>query len=147
MKKMPPVAKIYEAFSVLADGRIKLEENKATITSSNDEKQYTVVWNENEITSNDNATVWQGYPGYPVIAVWLMKNRISYQKDIIKYFKNINWHEINKQNKRDYQKGIEDILNALREDNIDTEKIEEEVNRIYFAIENLDFKIVRKINN
>lgn len=144
---MPPVAKIYEAFSVLADGRIKLEENKATITSSNDEKQYTVVWNENEITSNDNATVWQGYPGYPVIAVWLMKNRISYQKDIIKYFKNINWHEINKQNKRDYQKGIEDILNALREDNIDTEKIEEEVNRIYFAIENLDFKIVRKINN
>ena len=147
MKKMPPVAKIYEAFSVLADGRIKLEENKATITSSNDEKQYTVVWNENEITSNDNATVWQGYPGYPVIAVWLMKNRISYQKDIIKYFKNIDWHEINKQNKRDYQKGIEDILNALREDNIDTEKIEEEVNRIYFAIENLDFKIVRKINN
>lgn len=147
MKKMPPVAKIYEAFSVLADGRIKLEENKATITSSNDEKQYTVVWNENEITSNDNATVWQGYPGYPVIAVWLIKNRISYQKDIIKYFKNINWHEINKQNKRDYQKGIEDILNALREDNIDTEKIEEEVNRIYFAIENLDFKIVRKINN
>ena len=147
MKKMHPVAKIYEAFSVLADGRIKLEENKATITSSNDEKQYTVVWNENEITSNDNATVWQGYPGYPVIAVWLMKNRISYQKDIIKYFKNINWHEINKQNKRDYQKGIEDILNALREDNIDTEKIEEEVNRIYFAIENLDFKIVRKINN
>lgn len=144
---MPPVAKIYEAFSVLADGRIKLEENKATITSSNDEKQYTVVWNENEITSNDNATVWQGYPGYPVIAVWLMKNRISYQKDIIKYFKNINWHEINKQNKRDYQKGIEDILNALREDNIDTEKIEEEVNRIYLAIENLDFKIVRKINN
>lgn len=147
MKKMPPIAKIYEAFSVLADGRIKLEENKATITSSNDEKQYTVVWNENEITSNDNATVWQGYPGYPVIAVWLMKNRISYQKDIIKYFKNINWHEINKQNKRDYQKGIEDILNALREDNIDTEKIEEEVNRIYLAIENLDFKIVRKINN
>lgn len=144
---MPPIAKIYEAFSVLADGRIKLEENKATITSSNDEKQYTVVWNENEITSNDNATVWQGYPGYPVIAVWLMKNRISYQKDIIKYFKNINWHEINKQNKRDYQKGIEDILNALREDNIDTEKIEEEVNRIYLAIENLDFKIVRKIKN
>lgn len=147
MKKMPPIAKIYEAFSVLADGRIKLEENKATITSSNDEKQYTVVWNENEITSNDNATVWQGYPGYPVIAVWLTKNKISYHKDVIKYFKNINWHEINKQNKRDYQKGIEDILNALREDNIDTEKIEEEVNRIYFAIENLDFKIVRKINN
>lgn len=144
---MPPIAKIYEAFSVLADGRIKLEENKATITSSNDEKQYTVVWNENEITSNDNATVWQGYPGYPVIAVWLTKNKISYHKDVIKYFKNINWHEINKQNKRDYQKGIEDILNALREDNIDTEKIEEEVNRIYFAIENLDFKIVRKINN
>lgn len=147
MKKMPPIAKIYEAFSVLADGRIKLEENKATITSSNDEKQYTVIWNENEITSNDNATFWQGYPGYPVIAVWLMKNTISYHKDVIKYFKNINWHEINKQNKRDYQKGIEDILTALREDNIDTEKIEEEVNRIYLAIENLDFKIVRKINN
>ena len=64
-----------------------------------------------------------------------------------KNFKNINWHDINKQNKRDYQKGIEDILNTLAEKNIDTEKIEEEVDQIYQSIENLDFKIVRKINN
>ncbi len=147
MKKMPPIAKIYEAFSVLADERIKLEENKAIITSSNYEKQYTVIWNENEITSNDNATFWQGYPGYPIIAVWLVNNKITYDKDITKNFKNINWHDINKQNKRDYQKGIEDILNTLAEKNIDTEKIEEEVDQIYQSIENLDFKIVRKINN
>lgn len=144
---MPPIAKIYEAFSVLADERIKLEENKAIITSSNYEKQYTVIWNENEITSNDNATFWQGYPGYPIIAVWLVNNKITYDKDITKNFKNINWHDINKQNKRDYQKGIEDILNTLAEKNIDTEKIEEEVDQIYQSIENLDFKIVRKINN
>lgn len=142
---MPPIAKIYEAFSVLSDNRIKVEENRAIITSSNQKKEYTVTWNETEISSNDNATFWQNYPGYPILAVWLKTNKISYQQEVIKYFKKINWHENNKKNKRNYKKGINDVLNQLAEQNVDTETIEQEVDRIYKEIENLNYEIVRKI--
>jgi hypothetical protein len=147
MKKMPPIAKIYEAFSVIADNRIKVDENRAIITSSNQKKEYTVTWNETEISSNDNATFWLNYPGYPILAVWLKTNKISYQQEVIKYFKKINWHEINKKNKRNYEKGINDVLNQLAEQNVDTETIEQEVDRIYKEIENLNYEIVRKIKN
>ena len=73
MEKLPPIAKVYEAWSAVADGRVKLhpDERRATVTSSNGEKEYTVSWDEDgaAYSSNDNATYWQGYAGYPVIAV------------------------------------------------------------------------------
>lgn len=145
--KMPPISKIYEAFSAIADNRIQIDQNIAKVTSSNNQKEYTVMWNQKEISSDDNATFWQKYPGYPIIAVWLETKAIPYQKEIVKYFKNINWHEINKKNKRDYDKSVNDILNKLAEEGIDTERIEQEVDRIYEKINNLSFEIVRKIKN
>ena len=73
MEKLPPIEKVYEAWSAVADGRVALhpDERRAAIASSNGAKTYTVAWNENGSTysSNDNATYWQGYAGYPVIAV------------------------------------------------------------------------------
>lgn len=143
--KMPPIAKIYEAFSAIADKRVKLQEESAQVTSSDSKKEYLVCWNANQISSNDNATFWQGYPGYPVIAVWLLKGQISYNSEVVKYFKNINWHEINKKNKRDYEAGVNEVLNELVMQGIDTEKIEQEVDSIYNAISKLPIQIVRKI--
>lgn len=142
---MPPVAKIYEAFTAIADKRVKIDGNSALIKSSNGMKEYIVKWNEKEISSNDSATFWQKYPGYPIIAVWLLNGTLSYDPDVIKYFKKINWHEINKKNKRDYDKGVNEILNKLVVQRIDTEKIEQEVDQIYEQIEKLSYKIVRKI--
>jgi len=143
--KLPPISKIYEAFSAIADQRAQIDGTNAIVTSSNGEKHYQIHWNEKEISSTDNATVWQHYPGYPIIAVWLMTGIISYQQDIPKYFKNINWNEINKKNKKDYEKGVNDILNRLAEQNVDTEQIEQEVDRIYEEITKLNLNIVRKI--
>ena len=56
MEKMPPIAKIYEAYTCIADKRIQLEENRAFVTSSDGKKKYTVLWKENIYVSNDNAT-------------------------------------------------------------------------------------------
>ena len=98
--KMPPKSKIYEAFSAIADGRINVKKNTAIIKSSNKQKEYYVIWNDHQITSNDNATFWQKYPGYPIIAVWLKTKQISYDESVTKFFKNINWQEQNKKNKR-----------------------------------------------
>ena len=64
MEKLPPIEKVYEAWSAVADGRVALhpDERRAAIASSNGAKTYTVAWNENGSTysSNDNATYWQG---------------------------------------------------------------------------------------
>ncbi len=143
--KIPPISKIYEAFSAIADNRITITKEEAIIKSSDYKKTYTVKWKENLYASTDNATYWQGYPGYPVIAVWLLTGILPYNSDNIKYFKNINWHELNEKNKRDYDKSINDVLNELASQNIDTEKIEEDVDNIYSEIKKLPFQIARKI--
>ena len=46
MEKMPPLAKVFEAWSALADGRVSLdgEDRRATVASSNGAKAYTVTW-------------------------------------------------------------------------------------------------------
>jgi hypothetical protein len=70
--KSPPKAKVYEALSAVADGRVTLMGGeKAEVVSSDGTKTYHVEWSpdSNQITSNDNASYWQGYMGYPIIAV------------------------------------------------------------------------------
>ena len=70
--KSPPKAKVYEALSAVADGRVTLMGGeKAEVVSSDGTKTYHVEWSpdSNQITSNDNASYWQGYLGYPIIAV------------------------------------------------------------------------------
>lgn len=139
--KMPPKAKIYEAFSAIADKRITISNNEATIKSSDFKKTYQIKWQNNKISSTDNATFWQGYPGYPIIAVWLTLKIIDYDKTIINYFKNINWHELNNKYKKDYNKAVEEVLA-----NIDKKaEIIKEVDNIYAQISRLNFEIVRKI--
>ena len=70
--KLPPIAKVYEALSAVADGRVRITgDTAAQVTSSTRDKTYTVHWSPDlaHITANDNASHWQGYTGYPIIAV------------------------------------------------------------------------------
>lgn len=143
MEKMPPKAKIYEAFSCIADNRILLKENEATVTSSDNKKTYTVKWKENEYSSTDNATFWQGYPGYPVISVLMLQNKLSYPQEIASLFKNINWHALNEKYKRDYEKAITEVLENI---NANQEQIKKEVDTIYEELSKLNISIKRKIN-
>lgn len=80
--KLGPKEKIYEAYSALADERVKLEEDKASVSSSDGKKTYTIRWRDNVYVSDDNATYWQGYPGYPVIAVMMLKGELPYDKEV-----------------------------------------------------------------
>ena len=105
--KIPPVIKVYEALSVIASKRFKFQNNEAIIYSSDYQKQYQVKWLENKYYANDNGSYWQGYPGYPIIAVLMLQKKLLYTEDILKYFKNINWHDLNLEYKRDYNKVIE----------------------------------------
>lgn len=142
MDKLPPVEKIYEAYSAIADGRIALFENQGEVLSSNHAKTYIVTWDENTYTSSDNGTYWHGYAGYPIIAVLMLQGRIPYNSDTIEYFKEINWTEINAKHKSDYAKAAEAILSE-RVPVAELSVILHEAKAIYEAFKNLEIHIKR----
>ena len=43
-------------------------------------------WDGNHYTSNDSATYWAGYPGYPVLAVWMKQGILPMNEEIIALF-------------------------------------------------------------
>ena len=83
--KLPPRAKVFEAFSAVADGRVRLTgPGSATVTSSGGDKTYDVEWSEDgrTIAANDNASYWQGYLGYPALAVLLERGELRAGEDV-----------------------------------------------------------------
>ena len=142
MMKLPPIEKIPEAYSAIEDNRVELFDDYAIVKSSNNEKEYLIKWKDNLYYSNDKSTYWQGYIGYPIIAVLMLKGELSLNKDIIKYFKSVNWNKLNKENNRDYRKSLEQILSGIS----DNEKtlIDEEINKVYEEIKLLDIMLTKK---
>ena len=108
MKKLPPIEKIYEAWSAIEDGRITLLDDgtQAVVTSSDGAKSYRVVRQIEDgkiiYRSNDKATYWQGYPGYPVIAMLMMEKQLALDLTVAGWFAGVNWHEVNMAHKSDY---------------------------------------------
>ncbi len=128
---IPPIEKIYEALSAVIDNRVEVNDNKAIVSSSGNKKRYNIVWDDVSYSSNDNASYWQGYIGYPVIAVLMVQGKISYPEKIAKYFRDVNWNELNKQYKRDYSAVVEFLLSKLYENGVDTNAIKECIAGIY----------------
>ena len=111
--KMPPKAKIYEALSAVVDHRVSITgAMSAQVLSSARDKTYDVTWSEDfrEIGSNDNASYWQGYIGYPIIAVLLKVGRLPFTQQLAGLLAGVKWKEINDQYKRDYDKAITHVL-------------------------------------
>ncbi len=140
--KLPPIEKIPEAFTAIIDNRIKMYTDYAEVVSSDKSKSYLIKWKKNVYFSNDNSTYWQGYPGYPVLAVLMLQEKLNYNKDVLKYFKNINWNELNKKHNRNYQNSLEEIIGNLSE----KEYIVQEIEKIYNEIKELDIEITKKKN-
>ncbi len=107
-EKPIPLAKAYEAYSALADRRIyELGKGSFGVWSSDRSKAYTVVDEGDGVySSNDNATYWQHYAGYPVLAVLAFKGKIRVDESIFPYFKGIDWKKINQSVRNDYGKAI-----------------------------------------
>ena len=110
MTKLGHIEKIYEAYSAIADGRVTVSETSAEVKSSNGVKTYIVTWDGNAYTSNDSASYWQGYPGYPIIAVLMTQEKVTLDREVAALFSCINWTELNQQYKRDYSAAVERII-------------------------------------
>ena len=144
MAKLPPKEKVVESYSAIEDERVSLYENYAIVKSSNKTKEYLIKWNNNLYYSNDNSSYWQGVMGYPIIAVLMLQNKLSLNRDILKYFKNINWNKLNQDTKRDYQASLEKVLENLSLE--EKEIIYNEINKVYEEIKSLNIKLTIKRN-
>lgn len=142
MIKLPPIEKIPEAYSAIVDERVILKDSEATVKSSNGEKEYLIKWKDNVIYSNDNSTYWQGYPGYPVIAVLLLRGILPLNEDMLSYFKGIDWNALNKETKRDYKESVNRVLKDVDEE-VKTE-IFNEFDKVFEEIKKLDIVISKK---
>ena len=153
--RLPPKAKVYEALSAVASGRVRLEREAsspyvasgperagdadlagagtAEVTSSSGDKVYTVEWTDGmrRITSNDNASYWQGYAGYPIIAVLLATGMIDYDPKVVAPLAGVPWKRINDRFKRDYDKAVESVLDEVEAKGGDRAAIVAEADRIY----------------
>jgi hypothetical protein len=111
--KMPPLAKIYEALGAIGDGRVHIiDAFHATVVSSSGDKTYTVELDSatHQISSNDNASYWQGYLGYPAIAVLILHGIYSPRPETLKALSGVPWKELNTHYRNDYVRTLDDVL-------------------------------------
>jgi hypothetical protein len=145
--KMPPKAKIYEALSAVADQRVSITGTTvAQVQSSSHDKIYDVEWSEDicEITSNDNASYWQGYIGYPIIAVLLKIGKLSFNFHISELLAGVPWKVINDQFKRNYDRTINHVLDHIEENGGSRMAIVQEVEKIYAQLGKLGLQRAKR---
>lgn len=136
MDKLPPIEKIYEAYSAIADGRVSMSDHKdsAIVKSSSGAKEYTVTWRRNMYVSSDSASYWQGYSGYPVLAILMLREMLPLDWDIAALFVCINWTLLNKKHKRDYDSAVDEVMH---ERNYDAKPVEKVVYKVYEKLRHL----------
>lgn len=108
MEKLPPVEKVFEAWTAIVDGRVSLYENHAEVASSDGSKGYTVRFDGDRYSSDDNATFWRGYAGYPVLAVMMLQGRLPLNLQEAELWREVNWKEVNTRYKNNYAKAVEE---------------------------------------
>jgi hypothetical protein len=139
--KLPPRAKVFEAFTAVADGRVRIiGPGSATVTSSGGDKTYDVEWSVDgrTVSANDNASYWQGYLGYPVVAVLLTRGGLHAGEDAVAALAGVPWHELNQRYKRDYDAAVAHVLGGLP--GRDAAAVETEVDRVLAELATLDLQ-------
>ena len=140
--KLPPKEKVYEAWTAIEDNRVSLHSDYAIIRSSDDSKEYKVRFDGDTYASDDNATYWRGYPGYPVLAVLMLQGRLPFNDEVASLWKDVNWKEINTRFKNRYSEAVEFVA---KERNIDMALSEKAVTEVMSDLEKLQLIIKRKI--
>jgi hypothetical protein len=141
--KLPPKAKIYEALTAVADARVKLTDGEtAEVLSSDGTKTYIVEWSADlrRITSNDNASYWQRYIGYPIIAVLMTLGRLDFDPKVAQALSGIAWKEMNRKFRNDYDKAVESVLLNLDVEPGLRRTVVAEVDKIFNQLETLELE-------
>ena len=139
--QMPPPIKVYEAIGAIGDGRVRAigdrdAPNAWEISSSDGVKTYRVEVSADgrEISSNDNASYWQGYLGYPAIAVLMARGTLRASGDATRMLAGIPWKELNRRFKNDYARTTGEVARIVAERGGDFDAIRTETNAILDAL-------------
>jgi hypothetical protein len=127
--KTPPLVKIYEAIGAIGDGRVHLDDEwHATVLSSDHGKTYQVEISKDgrQISSNDNASYWQDYLGYPAIAVMLVRGSYPVGQETLDALSGIPWKELNRRFRNDYERTIDEAMRRAEERGFDPKLIKTE---------------------
>ena len=149
LEKLPPAEKAAEAWGALASGRVTFQGDpdaaagEATIVSSNGDKSYRVSWDGDAYRSDDPATFWQNYPGYPVLAVLMAQKKLPYDPELASLFKGVNWAEINAAYKRDYAAALKKVCESLGLGEARIGEIRAEAERALEALKSLGITVGR----
>jgi hypothetical protein len=146
--KLPPKAKIYEALSAVGDARVRMKDDgTAEVSSSDGSKTYLVEWSLDvrTIRSNDNASYWQGYTGYPIIAVLMVLGKIAFNKKVAEFLASIPWKRINKQFRNDYDKAVQAVLDKLEAEHGCGSMIADEVDKIMDQLRTLKLEKLPRV--
>lgn len=157
---------VYEAFTALTDKRLRLvDEKTAQCFSSSGNKFYTITFeispdnlsNEKQekisdreisIMSDDKMAFFMGEVSYPILALLLEKEVITFDKKVLPYFEGIPWKDINQKNKKNgrnnYMKSVEEVLVSISENGGDRALCEQEANRIFDELLKLEIKQLGK---
>jgi hypothetical protein len=135
--KMPPLIKVYEALGAIGDGRVRIvDERVAMVKSSDGSKTYEVQTSRDgrEIASNDNASYWKGYVGYPAIAVLIRRGLISAPVTVPDALAGIAWKELNRRFHNDYERTLAEVDSILEQTGHDPDAIRAEAETVLDAI-------------
>jgi hypothetical protein len=138
--KMPPPIKVYEALGAIGDGRVRLEdEHHAQVESSEGDKTYQVEISDDgrEVSSNDSGSYWQGYLGYPAVAVLIVRGIYRPPAKVIDALAGIPWKEINRRFKNDYEKTLAEVNQTVEASGHDPDAIASEVEAIIETLRKL----------
>jgi hypothetical protein len=131
--KMPPLVKVYEALGAIGDGRVRIvDARRATVTSSDGSKIYEVETSADgrEIASNDNASYWQGYVGYPALAVLLARGFYRPPANVTDALAGVPWKELNRKYKNDWVKTIAEVEKELEQAGHDPDAVRSEAEAV-----------------
>jgi hypothetical protein len=137
--QMPPPIKVYEAIGAIGDGRVRAiddAQNVWEVVSSDGAKKYRVEISADgrEISSNDNASYWQGYLGYPAIAVLMARGKLHASAETTRMLAGIPWKELNRRFKNDYARTAAEVARIVAERGGDFDAIRAEAAAILEAL-------------
>jgi hypothetical protein len=143
---LPPKIKIYEALGSLGDNRIIITGNHGKVFSSSKNKFYDINYDpiSNSVMSNDNASFFAGYLGYPAIAYLMAEEVVIYDRKWEETLKEIPWKDINQKFKNNYDKTLEFVFDVVTNRGYDIQELEDEVDNIYFQLKKLDLNQLGK---
>ena len=83
-------------------------------------------------------TYWQGYAGYPVIAVLMLQGRLPLDRAAADGFAQVDWTDLNERCKRDYAAAVRAVVD---ERSLDAVRVEAAARKAFDALGALDIVV------